>query len=504
MKILTADQQRLLDSYTIVHEPISSIDLMERASKACYEKIVSQYNDNYEFVVFCGVGNNGGDGLAISRLLFLSGFKVKVFIVSFSDKCSPDFIVNKSRLLDIGLNFTEINDASDLEFNFFSNTILIDAIFGTGLSRPIMGISAQVIKKINLLQLKVISIDIPSGLFCEDNSENNPENIINACQTFTFQAPKLSFLFPENDPFVGHWEVLDIGLDINFINSLPSNYFYISPGFIKSIYKKRNKFSHKGTFGHALVIAGSKGKIGAAHLAANACLRAGAGLLTIHIPGHAVNILQTSLPEAMLSIDNEVDMFSECPKLELYSSIGVGPGLGTEKISANALKQLIQTTKIPLVIDADALNILSENKTWLSFLTPNSVLTPHPKEFERLFGKTDNSYERLKLAKEMAFRFQVYIVLKGAHTLVVSPNGNCFFNSTGNPGMAKAGSGDVLSGIITSLIAQGYSSLQASVFGVFIHGLSGDIAAATNSMEAMMASDIIANLGRAFLVVNDY
>ena len=504
MKILTTEQQRLLDVFTISNEPISSTDLMERAAEVCFQNLISKFDHTHNFIVFCGPGNNGGDGLVISRLLFLNGYSVKTFIVCNTDKYANDFLINETRLKEIGLNPIYITSNADLDIIIHYGDIIVDAIFGTGLSKPISGITEAVIKKINLSNATVISIDIPSGLFCEDNTINNLETIIKARHTLTFQAPKLSFLFPENFIFVGQWEVLDIGLDQNFINALGATNFFITTDFIKSIYKKRSKFSHKGTYGHALIIAGSKGKIGAALLAAKACLRAGSGLITAHVPFHAINIMQSAFPEAMLSIDSDENVFSEIPKLDFYSSIGVGPGLGTDKITANAFKQIIQNVKIPLVIDADGLNILAQNKTWLSFLPPNSILTPHPKEFERLFGKTENSLERLSLLKEMSFKFQIYIILKGAHTIIVSPNGNCFFNSTGNPGMATAGSGDVLTGIITGLFSQGYSSMQAAVFGVYLHGLAGDFAADSFSMEAMIASDITANLNKAFLIINDF
>ena len=504
MKILTAEQQRLLDVYTITNEPISSTELMERAAGRCFQNIISKFDNTHDFIVFCGPGNNGGDGLVISRLLFLNGYNVKVFIVCITDKYSPDFLINEFRLKEIGLKPTYIKSKADLDNTISYGDIIIDTIFGTGLSKPVSGIAEAVINKINLSNATVISIDIPSGLFCEDNAINNFENIVKASHTLTFQAPKLSFLFAENFIFVGNWEVLDIGLNQNFINSLAVKNFYITADFIKSIYKKRYKFSHKGTYGHSLIIAGSKGKIGAAILASKACLRAGSGLITAHVPSHSSNIMQSALPEAMLSIDSDANMFSENPKLDFYTSIGVGPGIGTDKITANAFKQLIQNVKIPLVIDADGLNILAQNKTWLGFLPPNSILTPHPKEFERLFGKKENSLERLSLLKEVSFKFQVYVILKGANTIIVSPNGNCFFNSTGNPGMATAGSGDALTGIITGLISQGYTSLEAAVFGVYLHGLAGDFAADALSMEAMIASDIIANLSKAFLIINDF
>ncbi len=322
--------------------------------------------------------------------------------------------------------------------------------------------------------------------------------IIRADYTLSFQIPKLAFLLPENDQFVGHWEILDIGLSAEYINKTTTDYFYMEKRDIKPMLKSRRKFAHKGSFGHALLIAGGYGKMGAAILASKACLRSGVGLLHSHVPKAAIQIMQTATPETMLSIDRYENYFSEIPDLSPFNAIGIGPGLGMEHQSQMALKLLIQEFQHPIVFDADALNILAENKTWLSFIPKESILTPHPKEFERLAGKWSNDFEKLQMLKDFSFKHGVYIILKGANTVTCFPDGRHFFNSNGNPGMATAGSGDVLTGLITGLLAQGYSPGIAAVIGVYLHGLAGDIAAKKLGFEAMLAGDIIDNIGRAF------
>jgi NAD(P)H-hydrate epimerase len=239
--------------------------------------------------------------------------------------------------------------------------------------------------------------------------------------------------------------------------------------------------------------------MGAAVLAAKACLRSGPGLVTAHIPRSGNTILQTAVPEAMLFLDADEDIFSGIPDLSGYSSIAIGPGIGQADATRRALKHLIQNSNLPLIFDADALNILGESKTWISFIPKGSIFTPHPKEFERLVGKSSDDFERNKIQREFSIKHGVYVVLKGAHTAITTPDGNCYFNTTGNPGMATGGSGDVLTGILAGIKAQGYSSLETCLLGVYIHGLAGDFAAEERGHEALIAGDIIQHLGNAFL-----
>jgi NAD(P)H-hydrate epimerase len=324
-----------------------------------------------------------------------------------------------------------------------------------------------------------------------------PDEIICADITLTFEFPKLSFLFPESEKYIGKFDILPIGLHLTYIENTQTKNYFLTSSFIKPLLKKRKLFSHKGNFGHALLISGSKGKMGASVLASQACLRSGAGLITTHIPAIGYNVIQTAFPECMASIDNKEEYITNLPDLFPYSAVAAGPGIGKDIQTQNVVKLLIQNAICPILLDADALNILGENKTWLGFLPPESILTPHPKEFDNIAGSSGNSFERWQLQSKVSIKYNVFIVLKGHYTSITCPDGNCYFNSTGNPGMATAGSGDVLTGIILGLLAQGYSSKNACIIGVYLHGLAGDIAAEHTGYEALIASDIINKLGMA-------
>ncbi|MCC7331428.1 MAG: NAD(P)H-hydrate dehydratase [Flavobacteriales bacterium] len=500
MKILNATQIKEADRFTIENEPISSIDLMERASKKCVDWIVKNFDANTEFAVFCGVGNNGGDGLVISRLLSEANYSLQIFIVEFSSKYSDDFAQNLEKLKKTGIPYKILN-LLNYTFDLPSNIVIIDAIFGSGLNKPLHGFVSKITTVINRAQ-SIISIDMPSGIFCENNEENNLENVVKATYTLTFQQPKLAMMFPCYATCFGEIQLLDIGLKKEYLKQVNTPYYFTTKESVSSFMHIRQKFSHKGTFGHSLLIAGSKGKMGAALLSAKSCLRTGAGLATLLVPKCGVTIVQTALPEAMCISDEKNNFISSIPEVDKYNAIGVGPGIGTQKSTQNALKLLIQNSKIPLVIDADALNILSENKTWLAFLPPNSVLTPHPKEFQRIVGKWESDEQRLRLQQELAVKNQLVVVLKGAYTSIALPNGEIHFNSSGNAGMATAGSGDVLTGIITSLVAQGYAMDIASIFGVYLHGVAGDFAKEKIGEPSMIASDIIENIPLAFGWIN--
>ena len=507
MKILPVEKIREADAFTIENEPIDSVDLMERAASKVYDWFMKRCKTKEVSVkIFCGIGNNGGDGLALARMLFFTGIIPQVFVVRFSDKMSRDCEMNFNRLKEE--TETPMYDIfSEDDFPLINDEdIVVDAIFGSGLNRNIEGFAAELIKHLNDNNAIRIAIDIPSGLHAlgsqqtTDNGQqsssksHNSHQIFKADYTLSFQFPKLAFMFPENDAFVGRWEVLDIGLHKDFIDNVETLNFYTTEDMAMPILRKRTKFSHKGTYGHALLVAGSSGKTGAALLAAEACLRTGVGLLTAHLPKDVLLPMQIYLPEAMTSIDKSETHCTEIDDIIPYTAIGVGPGIGKNAETATLLKKIIQEATQPLVLDADALNIISENPTWLSFLPDNTILTPHPKEFERLFGKTNNSYERLELQRKMSVIHNIIIVLKGAHTAITFPNGTCFFNSTGNPGMATAGSGDVLTGMILSLLAQRYTPQEAALLGVYLHGKAGDKAAKEIGENSMIARDIIGNL----------
>ena len=500
MKLLTCSQIREADAYTIAHEPIKSVDLMERAATNCYKWLAKRIRKEQTFLIFCGLGNNGGDGLVLARLLAKNEFKVIVYIIRHSDNCSNDFKINEERLAKLkNIEIINITDASQLNtISFTKPSVVIDAIFGSGLNKPISGLVKDIVELINKNKSVTVSIDIPSGLFGEDNSCNDYQAIVKADYTLTFQFPKLSFLFAENDEYIGDWQLINIDLHPNFIENVVTEFIFLQEADIKQKIIPRNKFSHKGIYGHALLIAGSYGKIGAAVLASRAVLKAGAGLLSTHIPKCGYNILQTAIPEAMLSIDSAEIFISDNIKIDSFQAIAIGPGIGIAEETAKSLKFLIQNAKIPLLFDADAINILADNKTWLSFIPKNSIFTPHPKEFERIAGKTSNSYERLQLQSAFALKYNSYVIVKGAFTAIACPDGEVYFNSTGNPGMATAGSGDVLTGMLLGLLSQGYSAKETCLIGVYLHGLAGDIAAQRECQESIIASDIINSISKAY------
>ena len=498
MKILPVEKIREADAFTIENEPVDSVDLMERAASKVYEWFIKRCKSKEVSVkIFCGIGNNGGDGLALARMLYATNIIPQVFVVRYSDKMSSDCEINFARLEEeTEVPMYDIFSEDDFP-HIFDNDIIIDAIFGSGLNRPIEGFTAELINYLNKTNAIKIAIDVPSGLFVSSGQQTTVNRqqissspILKADYTLTFQFPKLAFMFPEYDPFVGKWEVLDINLHKDFIDNAETLNFYTTEDVVKPILRKRAKFSHKGTYGHALLVAGSSGKTGAALLAAEACLRTGVGLLTAHLPKDALLPMQVYLPEAMTSIDESPTHCTKIDDIIPYTAIGVGPGIGKNEETVTLLKKIIQEATQPLVLDADALNIIADNPTWLSFLPDNTILTPHPKEFDRLFGLTNNSYERLELQRKMSVVHNIIIVQKGAHTAITFPNGTCFFNSTGNPGMATAGSGDVLTGMILSLMAQRYTPAEAALLGVFMHGKAGDVAAQELGMESMIARDI--------------
>ncbi|MGN7787100.1 NAD(P)H-hydrate dehydratase [Niabella sp. 22666] len=489
MQLLNASQIREWDQYTIQQEPISSVNLMERAASACVDWIWEHF-PGQSFDIFCGTGNNGGDGLAIARLLMLMRISVKVYIVNAAGKASGDFSTNLERLKATpGANITELNPGT-FPLTPDQSAIIIDALLGTGINRPIEGFTGKIVDFINHQSNKVIAIDMPSGLQSDTYSGNT--NIIEANHTLTFQNFKLGLLMPGNARYFGEVHVLDIGLAPAYLTTVESRYELTEKALFDSFYKPRSNYAHKGNFGHALVIAGSYGKMGAAVLSTKACLRSGAGLVTAHVPGTGINIMQTTTPEAMCKADPHAELITriEYP-LKGYSAIGIGPGMGTQPATQKLLQYALSSYNQPLVLDADALNILSENKTWLNLIPENSIITPHPKEFSRLFGEPFNDFERIEVALEQAARLKVIIVLKGHRTFIATSSGKGYFNTTGNAGMATGGSGDVLTGIITGLLAQGYTPAKAAIMGVYLHGLAGDGAAALYGMDAMIAGDII-------------
>ncbi len=495
MKLFSAQQIKEWDQDTLVSKGIASIDLMETASNAFAESFITKYPDlETPIAVFCGTGNNGGDGLAIARILSMKGYDVKVYLADWGQEKSNDFNINLQRLPGYGhipLFVINLNELPVLA----SNEIIIDALLGTGLNRPLEGNIEDLVHWINSLPQLKVSVDIPSGMFAD---RNTPE-AIHANRTITFQIPKLSFLLPDSEQFTGKWETVDIGLNPQFILHTRTNYYLIEQELIKKILFRRKKFSHKGIYGHALLINGSHGKAGAAILSAKACLRSGVGLLTNHIPSINYPTLQMAVPEAMADVDDHQYYWSTLPKdMKQYDAVGVGCGIDLKESTHRAFEALLNQQIPRLVIDADGINLLSAHQTLLYKLPSGTILTPHVKEFDRLFGKCNSCFDRLERLRTAATSYNITIILKGAHSAIAFSDGTIYFNCTGNPGMATAGAGDVLTGILTGLLAQGYDSRHAALLGTYVHGLAGDLAYADASYESLIASDIVEHLGKAF------
>ena len=495
MKIFRSDQIRQIDANTIRNEPVSSTDLMERAAHKLFEWYSDRFDRSHRVKIFAGPGNNGGDGLALARMLFHDRYETEVYYIHFSESQSDDWKVNRKRLeKETSVPFAIIRHSDEFPL-IGGDDLIIDAILGSGITRPADSLAAQIIDLINKSPATVVSVDIPSGLFGEINENPGSDKIIMADYTLSFQFPKLAFMFPEIDKYAGEWTVLPIGLDIS---EMTTPYNLSEGSLVAPLLKKRSRFDHKGIFGHGLLIGGSYGRMGAVVLGARAALRTGAGLVTCHIPFSGNTILQSAVPEAMCIQDESENFISGIGKIDRFDAVAAGPGMGTEPVSQQALLGLLKDCRKPLVLDADALNILSLNKEALSLIPPATIITPHPGEFERLAGKCTNSYDKLQRQIEFSMGHNCIVVLKGAHTSITTPKGEVWFNSTGNPGMATAGSGDVLTGMILSLLAQGYEPFNAALTGVFLHGLAGDIASEEKGFESLIASDIINETGAAF------
>lgn len=494
MKIFSAEQTRAWDAYTIAHEPLPSIDLMERAAAACTHWLLPRWGGARPFVVLCGKGNNGGDGLAIARQLIDYGRSVSVFILDSGKAGSPDFLQNLARLQQLSDRIELIESTMP---DLAPEAIIIDALFGTGLRGPLAGTAAGLVASLNTLSQPVVSIDLPSGLLPDAPSAGRA--VVRAAHTLTFGAPKLGQLLQENGDFIGHLHVLDIGLSAAYASNTSSPYEYVDAAFARALFRPRQPFAHKGRYGHALLVAGSYGKMGAALMAATACLRGGAGLLSCHSPRCGFAVLQGRVPEAMFLPDAAEEHLTTLPEnLDSYAAIGIGPGIGTEEATVELLEAYLRTARCPLVLDADALNILARRNDLLPLVPKGSLLTPHPKEFDRLFGEHSSDFERIHTASTQAMALGSVVLLKGHHTFSAAPDGRGYFNSTGNAGMAKGGSGDVLTGLLTALLAQGYPAAEAAALGVWLHGKAGDAAAQRHSLESLLPTDLAAELGTAF------
>lgn len=478
---------------------------MECAAREVALALMARWSSSTPFVVFAGAGNNGGDALAVSRLLLQQGYKVKTYLFNPQYELRPDCQINKERLKVVpNAEFIEVCAQFEPP-QITSDMVIIDGLFGTGLNKPLSGGFASLVKFINASPAKVVSIDMPSGLMCESNLDNIEANIVRADLTLTFQYPKLAQLIDDNYKYVGELKILNIGLFESYADELQTPYILVEQDDIASLLRPRTPIGHKGTFGHALLVAGKYGMAGAAILAAKACLRSGIGKVTLHTPTRNNDILQISVPEAIISHDVDATCFTTpLTDLSNYQALGIGPGIGLSTPTCLAMLEQVQQTDVPIVVDADGINILAAHRGALRLLPKGTILTPHLGEFMRLGNRSINHFTALSEAREMAATLGIYIVLKGRYTAICAPDGRTFFNTTGNSGMATAGSGDVLTGVLTALLAQGYAPLEACLLGVWLHGKAGDIAATELSEESVTASDIVNNLPKAFKNIQEH
>ncbi|MCM4168908.1 Bifunctional NAD(P)H-hydrate repair enzyme Nnr [Arenibacter antarcticus] len=497
MKIFNTKEIYEADKFTLERQQISAEDLMEKAAVQIFNWMHTRLNgDQTQIYIFCGVGNNGGDGLVLARHLVQHGYRVTVCVVNFNEHRSKEFLINLDRLKEAKVWPKFLGESSIIP-QLEKEAIIVDAIFGIGLKRAVAPWVLEVFREINKSNAFVLSIDIPSGLFMDHKVPNNDE-AVKSSYLLSFQVPKLIFFLPDTGLFLDQWELLDIGLDTDFLMHAPSDYELIGKAEVLPFYRPRTKYTHKGTYGHVLIIGGSYGKIGAVLMAAKGSLYAGSGLVTAFVPKCGLVPLQSAFPELMVLTDiNETEItnidFNFTPTV-----IGIGVGMGTGTNAVKAFSLFLKNNKTPLVIDADGLNILAKNPDLFSDLPPQTVLTPHPKELERMLGKWKNDFDKLIKTKEFSKKHDCIVVIKGAHTITVYGDKG-YVNSTGNPGMATGGSGDVLTGVITGLLAQGYATLEAAVFGVYLHGRAADIAIRECGFQALVATDIIAHLGKAYL-----
>jgi len=498
MKLLTAQQLADADKATLQKQDIDSVELMERVSILVFNKIHERLaGAPVPIKVFCGIGNNGGDGLAIARHLIQHGYHVTVYITNCSKHRSEDFLANYARIKEVSKNWPTLLDCKEDIPDIKSGDIVIDAIFGIGLDRPVEGWMANLVHHLNDSKAFIISIDMPSGLYA-DKPQPKESAVIKASHTFTFHSPKLSFFLSDTGSFAGTFEVIEIGLDPEYVQSVEPVATLITKHAAQNIYRPRPKYSHKGDYGHTVVMAGSKGKMGAAVLSATAAINAGAGKVTAYVPATGNDILQYSVAEVMTITDPGTDHFIDFELDIATYNLCVGPGIGTGDDVVSAFAKAIKQQSSPIVIDADGINILAAHPKLLKKIPKSSILTPHDGELERLLGPWSTGMERLELAQDFSSKHELILVLKGAHTITISGK-NMYINNSGNPGMATAGSGDVLSGVIAALIAQKYDSLMAAVFGVFIHGAAGDVAAQTYAHEGLRAGVISSFIGPAIL-----
>lgn len=503
MKIFTTDNIRAIDRATIEGEGISSMELIHRAADGIAGEILTRFSPSKPTVIFAGAGNNGADALITAKILIEAGFQPHILLFNFNgNSLSRDCEACYRELmsLELPVNITEIRDRAVLPY-LTPEHLVIDGLFGSGLREPLTGGYITLARSINESGATVVSVDIPSGVYGDWNARIIARNVVHAHLTLAIQLPRLAFFLADNEQLIGQWKLIDIGLSERAIEETPTKYFYVEAEDVRAVLRRRTDFVSKADFGHALLIAGSYGMMGAAVMAARGAIRSGVGKLTVHSPRCGFTVLQTAVPEAMYEPDADDKVCADMTPSMTYNAVGVGPGIGTSDAARGAFETLVKSMKRPMVIDADGLNILARTPALLDHLPPVSILTPHAGEFDRLFGAQSSAEARLLKAIEVSRKYKCIIVLKGHYTSTVRPDGKVFFNSTGTPAMATAGSGDVLTGIITSLLAQGYKPEAASVAGVYIHGLAGEIAESTQGSYGVSGLDIAEATGRAIKTI---
>lgn len=498
MKIFTSEEIKSIDRNTIENEGITSIELVERAATSISCEIISRWRANKHITIFAGPGNNGADALAVARMLIEQGYKPEVFLFNIGEnRLSAECAAMRDRLKAMDfIDFTEVVSNFSPP-NLKPDDLVIDGLFGTGLREPLTGGFKALVQFINESKATVVSIDVPSGLFGEWNTTNISRNIIHADLTLAIQFPRLSFFIADNAPLLGEWKVLDIELSADEIRNTPAQYYLVERADIHRVLRRRKEFSSKADYGSAMLVAGSYGMMGAAVLAAKGALRSGAGKVSVHTARCGFNVLQTSVPEALFDADRHDIAITDINLKHDYNAVAVGPGIGTNDVTVNAVEMFLKQAKGPVILDADALNCVAKRPTMLNHIPVLSIITPHAGEFDRIFGAQPSAEARLLKAIEMAHYYNIIIVLKGHYTAMVRPDGKIYFNSSGNPAMATAGSGDVLTGIICSLMAQGYKPEISAIIGAYIHGMAGDLAAEEHGQYGVTAGDIADNVGRA-------
>ncbi len=499
MKLFTTEEIRAIDRRTIEQEGVPSLELIERVAEGVADEISSRWRSNKPTMVFAGPGNNGADALGAARLLFERGFRPEVFLFNIGgDKLSTDCAASRDRMLAEvpDIIFHEVKDRFSMP-KITTNHLVIDGLFGSGLREELQGGFKSLVQYINDENATVVSIDLPSGMFGDWNPQIVNRNTIHATLTLAIQFPRISFFIPDNAELIGEWKIIDIGLSEKAIATSPANFCLVEQRDVHRRLRHRKEFASKADFGSGILYAGSYGMMGAAILAARGALRAGVGKLTVNSPKCGYQIMQSSVPEALFRHNRgEINIIDIHPERD-FSAIAVGPGIGTNELTVKAVKDFLASINQPVILDADALNCIAIKPSILNTIPVLSILTPHAGEFDRLFGPQPSAEARLRKAIEMAKYYNILIILKGRYTAIVRPDGKVYFNSSGCPAMATAGSGDVLTGVLLSMLAQGYPAELASLIAVCVHGLAGEMAAAEQGEYGVTAGDIASYIGKA-------